>query len=383
MTTIAVTRRFPTHLLSASVEERVQYFVHEAVVDHPDLSRHLDDLEAATCTPTARNLLLVIGPTGVGKSTLLKQLNTRKQRTISDAARMSGATASAYLQLKSPSKGRFDFQALRASVLHAINAPLVDKTRPIVLREADGLRIPSLLIERNVSSLTGRAIETRFVNEVARRKVDTLIFDEAGSLFNVGRTRTERERLDRLAQQAVSVKDMANESNLTIVLGGAYDFYEMSLAGGQNARRTEIFHIKPYSNSNEGLKGFATAVLGMLCHLPVCHTIDPVVASTELMLQSCGCVGTSAGILSQALREAAFTRRDLTLEMVRKHYYSASALKTMRRELQDGIRRVDEILSVDDLLEEPAKKGDVTSSPPAERAKRLGPGETKPAHRPN
>ena len=347
--------------------------MNKAVVDHPALTTQLDQLLILTAHPTSRNLVLVIGPTGGGKSTLLRQLKTKIN--------------SIYLQLESPATGAFNFQVLHRAALIAMNAPLVDRTRPIVYREVDGVRIPTLLVEREISALRGDGLKTRFYNEIDRRKVRALILDEAKALFKIGRPKNDVDRLERLKEQGDLVKDMANATNSTVVLGGAYDFFDLSISSGQNARRTVIVHVKPYDNTPHGIQGFATAITGLLCHLPCHHSIDPVAAATELFLQGLACVGTGAGILAEAFRESIVTGKPLDMALVRKYYYPAAALKKMRSEMEEGMRRVDALVALEDLAD-PERSGGADSAPGAVKAEggnktpapRLKPGETAPSH---
>lgn len=373
MTALTVVPSYPPELLSASLDDRLAYFMNKAVVDHPAMKAQLDQLLILTAHPTSRNLVLVIGPTGAGKSTLLKQLKTKID--------------SIYLQLESPAKGAFNFQVLHRSALIEMNAPLVDRTRPIVYREVDGVRIPTLLVEREISALRGDGLKRRYYNELDLRKVRALILDEAKALFKIGRPKNEVDRLERLKEQGDLVKDMANATNSTVVLGGAYDFFDLSISSGQNARRTVIVHVKPYENTSAGIQGYATANTGLLCHLPGHHSIDPVVAATELFLQGLACVGTGAGILAEAFRESIVTGKPLDMAMVRKYYYPAAALKKMRSEMEEGMSRVDALLALEDLAAHESAGGAdrasgvaITEKPSEGRGQRLKPGDTAPSH---
>lgn len=376
MSALTITPAYPPALLGASLDDRLVYFKEGAVVDHPALTAQLQQLLILTAYPTSRNLVLVIGPTGVGKSTLLK--------------RLSAKIASIYLELESPEKGAFKFSVMHRSALIAMNAALVDRTRPIVVREVDGIRVPTLLVEREVAALRGDGLKTRFYDELEKRRVRALILDEAKALFKIGRPRNEDDRLQRLADQGDLVKGMANATKSTVVLGGAYDFFDLSITSGQNARRTVTVHLKPYENTLEGINGFATAIAGLLCHLPGRHIIDPAQAATELFLQGLACVGTAAGILTEALRESIVTGKPLDIAMVRKYYYPASALKKMRCEMEEGMKRVDALVALEELAAAEQSDSSDTAfgavkaeADGARPASMLKPGETVPSHMAN
>ena len=67
-------------------------------------------------------------------------------------------------------------------------------------------------------------------------------------------------------------------------MGGAYDFLELTMGSGQLARRSFIVHMPPYKIEKVSLEGFATALVGLIAHLPIEHEIDPNEHATEFFL---------------------------------------------------------------------------------------------------
>jgi hypothetical protein len=352
------------------------------------LTTKLDDADARTAFPTSRNLVLLIGGTGVGKSTLLRKLRDRINSKISDNARAAGQVGCVYTELRAPRKGSFDFSVLHRDLLIGLGAPLVANTRPIVHRAADGIHVPTLLVERDIAALRGQALEDRFFREVKGRKPIAMLIDEAAAIFKTARPRDENDRIERLKIQADIVKGMATHAETSVVLGGAYDFFDLALSSGQNARRSVIVHVEPYDNDSEGIAGFVAALTSLLCHLPAKHSIEPITAATELLLQGLGCIGIAAGILAEALCESIVTNKPLTIEIVRKYYYPAAALNVMRRELEEGRRRVNDFLTLEQLMPDgtdasapvEGAKTAGTASPQALSHRPLKPGETRPNH---
>lgn len=388
MSDAKIVPRFPPDLLSKSLKDRMHYFVEEAVVDHPVLTENLDGLDIHTAFPTSRNLVLVVGGTGVGKSTLLRKLRDRISNKVSDVARAAGQVGSVYVQLRTPKTGSFDFAVLHREILISLGAPLVGKTRPIVQRAAGDVYVPTLLVERDIAALRGQALEDRFFRDIKLRMPRAVLIDEAAAIFKTARPKDEADRLARLKTQADIVKGMATHAESSVVLGGAYDFFDLSLSSGQNARRSLVVHVEPYDGDANGIAGFVAGLTSLLCHLPAAHSIDPTTAAIELLLQGLGCIGIAAGILAEALREAIVTNEPLTMEIVRKYYYPKAALDVMRRELDEGRRRVNAFLTLEQLAPEgtgASASGERSSpqgadSPPSRYGKRLKPGETRPGH---
>lgn len=366
----------------------MRYFVEEAVVEHPELSEKLKALDVLTSFPTARNLVLVVGGTGVGKTTILRTLSERINCRLSEAAKAAGQVGGVLVKLRPPEKGTFDFSALYRDVLHKLGAPLVERTRPIVCRTAGAANIPTLLVERDITALHSQALQDRFFREIKLRRLRALLVDESAAIFKTARPKHAYDRRERLQTQADIVKGIATHAESSVVLSGAYDFFDLSLSSAQNARRSTIVHLEPYDQDDKGIRGFTTAVMGLLCHLPAAHSIDVTAAVSELMLYGLGCVGTAAGILADGLRESIVDGKPLTMAVVRKYYYPEAALNVMRGELADGRARVNAFLRLEDLVPRGDSSGATTEgaiqhgadSWPVRAGRRLKPGETKPDH---
>jgi hypothetical protein len=250
----------------------------------------------------------------------------------------------------------------------------------MVVREVGDLRIPTLLVERDSIELRGRGLKQRFYEELKRRKPAALMLDEAGALFAIGRPKNDQDRLAKLKVQADLAKNIANTADLTLLLGGSYDFFDLSYSSAQNARRSLTIHVRPYGDREADCLGFAQAVVGLVSHLPTQHSLEASLVATELKLQSLGCVGTAAGILADALREAIHGESILTIELLRKHYYSEAALMTMRTELAEGMARVDKMLSFEELADQVKRSPSAALGSQSPKGPKLKPGETRPSN---
>jgi len=131
----------------------------------------------------------------------------------------------------------------------------------------------------------------------------------------------------------------------------------------------------------DGLTGFATALVGLIGHLPIEHSLDPKEHGSELFLQCLGCIGTLKNILSQALLHALSMNKPMTINLVRKCYFTAAQLEVMRSEMHDGIARVQELMTMEQLAVKAEQTAPTPDKSASVQSKKLAPGETKPSHR--
>ncbi len=343
--------RCPPEILGASAEQRLDYYKHTVKVDHPIMSDTVDALDQKANDALDRRLILLVGGTGVGKSTAMLKLVDRRNARRKNEIRLRPEIAPAiFVEAEAPDKGPFEFGTFYREGLVQLGSPLVDQTLPMVNRRAREHILLTLGIENyRQRRLDPYALKLRFRSEIVSRETELVALDEAINVFKTGRAKSEKDRLLLLKDQADKLKTLINKTPAALILSGAYDFYELTLCSGQNARRSVIVHMEPYDSTTDGLKGFCTALVGLVEHLPVRHNLDVGAMATEMYLQCLGCVGIAKEILSQALLLSINAGKPLNFEHVQKSYYSASQLTVMREEMAAGVKAVREITSLASL----------------------------------
>lgn len=374
--------KYPKHLLSASVDERLEYFVVEVIVDHPILNQVVNDLDEKANRLLERRLVLLVGGTGTGKSAALRRLKAKRLRDRADAIAANHQIVPAILlEVEAPDKGQFAFSSLYSSALREMHAALVHRTVPIVERQAGQRSVASIGVEFAGRRLDGNELKSRFIGNLIDRQIELACLDEAINIFKVGRPRSEKDRKEQLKEQADKLKSFVNiQTPTTLVLAGAYDFYDLMLTSGQNARRSTLVHMEPYTMAVKGLKGFADALIELIAHLPTLHLLEPNEIATELFLQCLGCIGILKNILNDALNLAMRANETLTMEHVRRSYYTTAQLDVMRAEMEKGIELVRKVMTISQMAER-AKKVAADHPKKPTTPNKLAPGETKPSHR--
>ena len=250
------------------------------------------------------DMVLLVGPTGVGKGTLVYTLVEELNVPVQDDP---VAIRAIYFRCPSAHGTRYPWFSFYYNWSDALQEPLPG-------RKIDHERLEAHLREgRSKRSLRGGKAEDlrRAVFKSTRsRGVRAVFADEAANLVIQERGRTMRDRLDVLRD----ISDMASEeygggSPLTIVLVSTPRIFGDKGLGlsGELIRRMEKIYFNPYSHEG-GLRGAGFRAFHKLAqafgdHLP--PEMRPELTSDnvkELLEGSIGCVGFLAKWFIRAIR---------------------------------------------------------------------------------
>lgn len=379
---MTITPKYPSHLLQASDNLRLKYFVDDVIVDHPSLDQSMEALDELANPFLEKRLILLLGGSGVGKTALMKKLvKKRIARRAAAIAANQQVVPAVFYEVEAPDKGKFSFLSLYRGGLAEINAALIERTLPITERQTRDRSMLTISVEHAGRRVDASALKARFIKNLIDREIELACLDEAINIFKVGKHKSERDRKEQLKEQADKLKTFGNKTPTTLVLAGAYDFFDLTLVSGQIARRSSIVHMEPYTMTKEGLEGFVAALVGLLSHLPIEHGLDPGKYATELFLQSLGCIGILKNILSNALLKALSRKSALTIDLVRGCFFTAAQLDVMRQEMELGIAKVRELMTMEQLVQKAELVETNEGGSSVIKSKKLAPGETTPSHR--
>jgi len=283
--------------------------------DHAMLLRLDDALTQAIWEPGGFAFLLLYGPTGVGKSELLRGV------TPGDRLPLPGVL------VETPAP--FTLREWYERVLRALDEPIIEEpTYREVGTSPNGKRTTS---GRGGAKPLDEAPELRRAVEVAlaKRRVQALFFDEAQHLMMDGETQVLRRRWDWL-------KSLNNTTGVLLVLAGAYPLLQFRLISGQAARRGTDLHFPRYQLSNpQDCVAFQGALLALLKQ--ACLAVSGREAKTaELQplmdhwpLFYAGCLGCVAAALRKGDAR-------LTLDRVREHELIEASLAQMATDIVAG-----------------------------------------------
>ena len=273
---------FPPELLALPAGARLEYFEQRCFISHPRLQEALDAIIQAICPPgegasTRRpgTMVLVIGPSRVGKTTLIRMLE-EQLLAKSKALMVSDSSFIPFASILAAGAGtnRLEWTEYYRAVLRALQDPFVDG---------------------KVARIRTRELREAMETALKERKPLAIIVDEAHHL-------AEAARGSRLQSQLNHLKHFENATGVSHVLVGTYEMRPFRKANAQLACRSVDVHFPRYDAAiDTDAQVFQSIVWALQRQLPV-EKEPPLLDHWEfLYARSIGCVGLLKMHLNRAL----------------------------------------------------------------------------------
>jgi DNA polymerase III delta prime subunit len=356
---------FPRALLDQPMTERRHYF-ETKVIAHQRLKEVYEALLQAIRYPAGISLVLVAGPTGVGKTTVLQRV---VKQLIEDAAHDPNTTAGHIpviaMEAPSPDSGNFSWKDYFTRALLAADEPMMASKMTYQVRGVHRDEQGHLLLERTLTTPDLRHILEQCLQH---RRPRVFIVDEAQHFKKMASGR-------RLLDQMDTLKSLANMTQTVHVLVGTHELLGLMNLSAQLARRSLTLQFPRYrAESQKDLNEFKKLLRTFQRHLPLAKEPD-LVNHYEYFYEQClGCTGMLKTLLNKALGAALEQREQgLTQKQWERHGASPRKLKDMLHEIREGEKafRDQEDETHRSALREmlglasdpPAREGEACSSP--------------------
>jgi len=326
---------FPPELLKQSDAKRVSYF-RSYTVGHPQLKEASDTLGSAINDATPGSLILVCGPSGVGKTTL--RLRTEQRITtemLKELESDPGRFAVVGIEAIPPDHGNFNWKEFYKRLLRKLDEPCINhKIKQTTSKGSDPQR-------RINTGHTAAAPELRQVTEdvLEHRRPSAILIDEAQHLAKMSSGRKLQDQLD-------SIKSLANMTGIPIVLIGTYELLAFRNLSAQLSRRSVDVHFRRYrAEHGDEIKAFKSVLWSFQNHLPLPEEPDLVSDWDYFYERSVGCIGVLKELLTKALRRAL---KDREKTVTRKHFeksaLSVSQCDKMLADVLEGESELEETM---------------------------------------
>ncbi len=324
---------FPSELLEQPADMRRRYFGTK-VVAHQRLLEVYEALSHAIRYPAGASLILVAGPTGVGKTTLLQRI---VKQLIEDASRDPTTTPGHIpviaMEAPSPDSGNFSWKDYFTRALIAADEPMLADKITYDMRGIHRDEQGQLIIERTLTTPDLRRVLEKCLYH---RRPRAFIVDEAQHIKKMASGR-------RLLDQMDTLKSLANMTSTVHVLIGTYDLLGLMDLSAQLARRSVTIHFPRYhADQPEDLKEFKKLLRTFQRHLPFPEEPDLASRYEYFYEQSLGCTGMLKTLLNKVLG-AALEKGEQTLTPKRWEQHGEPHQKL--REMLQAIKEDEEKLS--------------------------------------
>jgi hypothetical protein len=296
-------------------------------VKHPRLDEVDQQVTQAIDEHAGYTHLLLYGPSGVGKSTVMRRIAERFCADDPDPAHVPVVL----IEARPSDTGTYVRLDYYRQVLLALKAHVVVQERLV--------NITAAATPTRASRHATEWLDLREAVEQAleRLHVKAVIIDEAQHLMQVAAPLKPTDQLDWL-------KSMTNRTSVLHVLVGTYDLFDFRNLHGQAARRGRDIHFPRYHvDTATERPEFVGALRYLLEHVPLPCDISALLAHWRWFADcSVGCVGILKDWLVQTvaatLGEAGAT---LTLEALTRHALQPAQRVRLEVEARAGEQKVE------------------------------------------
>ena len=305
--------------------ERLDHFS-TFTMAHPRLVAARDELMDAIDGAAPGSLVLVLGPTGVGKTTLRMKVENLLIQQMSPLLEADpGRLPFVSVEVVPSETGRFRWRDYFSRLLAAMHEPLIDSK---IIRDPRGVHAPV--------SMTGGADLSYAVELALRHRRPPVVFvDEAQHLARISSGR-------RLSDQLDVIKSIANRTQTVHVLFGTYELLAFRNLSAQLSRRSMDLHFQRYGADPADRQVFQSILLTFQKQLPFTETENELTTMWEFLYErSVGCVGILKEWLMRAcVRSIRYGASTISREHLEKTALSISQCEKILAESRDGETRL-------------------------------------------
>jgi AAA domain len=333
---------FPRKVLKKSSQERYDYY-RKHTVAHPVIQSAFDKVLDIIHEPAGKQIVMLVGPTRVGKTFLLEWLISEirsewAERQASEPGRIP------VVSIEIPSRDMMNpsWSFIYERMLRAMEEPLIDKKivyGDVTLHSSPNGRVK--LSER----ITGGKLRIAVEEAYKYRRPLVTFFDEFHHLLGMAGL--------GIQDQMDCVKSLANMTHTLLALFGTYEGLDFIDLSDQLTLRSKVVHLRRYCDTEQDLDDFYSTIHSFQVFMPFQVQPDLLKHFDYIYERSVGCVGTLALWLLKAYHHAAMQGAPtLTLQHLKQHVpLSEKQAIKIRLNIEKDEKRFLEIVGEEDIIE--------------------------------
>jgi len=269
--------------LMGSSEAKLQQF-RAVTIAHPHLLAARERLITALSDSPRNSVIFVLGPTGVGKTTLRAKVEGELIAELAPQLKQDmGRLPVVSVEAVAPDTGNFSWRDHFKRLLDAMREPLIDYKLDRK-GKSSGLGKSAFPFDPGARS-SGADYQYAVEQALRYRRPAAVLIDEAQHLAKMSSGR-------RLLDQLDVIKSIANRTETPHVLVGTYDLLAFRNLSGQLSRRSVDVHFSRYRADLPGEAAiFANVLRSFAVQLALAEPPDLVKDWEFLYERSIGCVG--------------------------------------------------------------------------------------------
>ncbi len=326
----------PEQAMSLSDDEKLAYFW-RVRVKHERVETILADLETMVLPGSGTDIALLIGPTGVGKSTLGVSLGERIIE-LHQSEMMNDLSFIPAVYISAPASGekKFSWRIFYIEFGKLLKEPLMDKKQ--VFQVQDG----RISVKPVTTGSTVAGLRMAVEDALRYRRTLLVVIDEAVHLIRGANTDARLVHMD-----ALKALTQIDGVNLTLALIGSYDLYDLMTLSGQFARRTAIVHFQRYlsgKGNEKDEKAFTKSLDTFQKYFPFEGIPDLTERSEELQYACIGSIGTLKETLQRMLTFVARNKGKWTDKCLFKALLTEGQIAAILEETLKGEQNIAKVI---------------------------------------
>lgn len=314
------TREFYDEYSPTTLDKTFLDDLRSCIISHPHFSWIMDKILNHVVMGDPKRILLILGASGTGKSTLSRAANS----TIAKwTAAKDDVSPPVWLEAPPPEGSSYSFRPFYEELLHGMKEPLPGyKIDPAEARQRRQKRKG----RRAIRSTSGA--RQYVTSELRNMSIPAILVDEAQ---HFGRSANPTERVD-----AMDVIKSITELNKTkMVFFGTHEARKLEHLNGQLSRRVKTVHFMPYDLDEDGHKAFFSTFVSICTEVRM-----PIRLGREhiqfLHDNTLGAVGLLCQWLDDAAQEAIGNKdKIITVDHLAETTPEAITLDLIRKESAD------------------------------------------------